>query len=82
MPEEQFVAKNTPGKAVQVSQQCELSHEIQKKKSKLLGLGTNPLGNTSKAETDIMKHDKKSREKINDDSDECLGIVQMNNWHG
>ena len=52
------------GKAVRFSQQNELSCEIQKKKRKLLGLGTNPLDNMSKAETDIVKHDKKSREKL------------------
>ena len=82
MTEEQFAAKNTLGKAVRVSQQYKLSCEIQKKKRKLLGLGTNPPDNMSKAETDIVKHVKKLREKIDDHSDECLGIVQMNNWHG
>ena len=48
----------------------------------MLCLGTNLPGNISKAETDIMKHVKKSYEKIDDDCDDYLHIVQINNWRG
>ena len=48
----------------------------------MLCLGTNPPDNISKAETDIMKHVKKSYEKIDDDCDDYLHIVQINNWRG
>lgn len=70
--------RNTAG---DLRQNYELSREIAKKHNRKLGLCGNPLANMLMAEEKIVQKDCKARKAIGDDSTDCLGIVQANDWH-